>query len=694
MLPDIHLDEITFEEMLEKARNKIAGCYPAWTDFNYHDPGITLIELFAWLKEIQQYELNHVGDAHKRSYLHLLGTVQQGKKGAGTFVCVKASRELCVPKGVRFLASGISFETRERYILPGVSINCCFVRSDKKELLGYLDSEQMAIGNLLSFYPFGRQAEPGTCLYIGCSGPLPAKKELCLTVRVSEDRKKPRNPADADTVPLASFGCSYWNGSSYRPAKILRDETFGMLFDGQIRFLLEEEMALHKVDEEEGYFLRFKLEKSQYEMPPALSFLDLNTLKVTQKETVAAWLTAAREEGTEVYKAEHALCIRGEIRAFGEEDGLYRELRIKSLRREEKEGCVRIAIEKEEFDGGELKVLASRKEDWYDRHQVLGIGHGFPGECFLLDEDCVLQEELVILVEETERPGYYRRWEARESFAHSGPEDCHYRIDGVQGKILFGDGFHGMAPEGQVLLASYVRVLGEEGNIKAHRLLPDPEGILKDEKADNPWKASGGREEESIEEAFQRVRLMLFHNKSMVTAGDYEQEVCRTPGLKVESCRAIFGDGPLRQTAQIVVKPCSLEKRPQLTGAFIQNIQNHLEAKRLLGIRIQVLSPVYIHLAVYLEVTVHPQYQKAEEMIREAVKEYLSPMTAHFGRTASYSGLYGQIDRLPCVYEIRSLLMEARGNGVQKSPYGDIHFPGNGIAEEIEVQCSSSFAAE
>lgn len=40
MLPDIHLDQITFEEMLEQARNKIAGCYPEWTDFNYHDPEV------------------------------------------------------------------------------------------------------------------------------------------------------------------------------------------------------------------------------------------------------------------------------------------------------------------------------------------------------------------------------------------------------------------------------------------------------------------------------------------------------------------------------------------------------------------------------------------------------------------------------------------------------------------------------
>ena len=106
MLPDIHLDQNTFEELMEKAKSRIAGCYPRWTDFNYHDPGITLAELFAWLEEIQQYELNHIGDAHRRQYLKLLGESARHSRPARAFVCVPEGEALSVYAGTRMDASG------------------------------------------------------------------------------------------------------------------------------------------------------------------------------------------------------------------------------------------------------------------------------------------------------------------------------------------------------------------------------------------------------------------------------------------------------------------------------------------------------------------------------------------------------------------------------------------------------------
>lgn len=693
MLPDIHLDQITFEEMLEQARNKIAGCYPEWTDFNYHDPGITLIELFAWLKEIQQYGLDHVGDAHRMSCLHLLGADVRHRQGADAFVCVQTKQARTVPAGTRFLASGIVFETEDPQELPGIPVASCLALSPGGERLGYLDSEQMAMGNQVSFRPFGRLAEPGTCLYIRCGGPLPVKKELRLTVRVNEGRQRSRNPAGADTRPLAAYSLSSRSRSGIQRVKLLEDGTFGFLFDGQIRFLLEEEMEPWEVDQEEGYFLRFRLEESQYELPPAVSFLDLNTLKVKQKETAACWLSA-EENGDGTFRAAHALCICGELRVFLQEGEQYREIPAQIQLKDPGSGSVKIRPEGELPSGSRVHVLAGRKEDWYEGHRILGMGHGFPHECFLLDEPCISREELVILVEEPDRPGSFCRWEQRKSFGGSGPEDRHYCVDGMGGRILFGDGFHGMAPEGKILLASCVWVQGREGNIKAHRLCPDPSGPLGDLGADNPWRACGGRDEETVAQAFDRVRRELSSPGNLVTAEDYEQAVYQTPGLRIESCRAIFGDTSGKQTVQLVVKPCSLEKRPGLTKAFIQNIREHLEAGRLLGTRIQVLAPVYIRLLVYLEVVVYPQYQEAEEMIRKAVEEHLFPVKTRFGRTASCSGLYGQVDRLPCVSGIRSLLLEARGGGTEKSPYGDIRFPCNGIADEIEVQCSCSFARE
>lgn len=46
MLPDISLDEESYDEILDEAMNMVISKYPRWTDFNEHDPGITMLELW------------------------------------------------------------------------------------------------------------------------------------------------------------------------------------------------------------------------------------------------------------------------------------------------------------------------------------------------------------------------------------------------------------------------------------------------------------------------------------------------------------------------------------------------------------------------------------------------------------------------------------------------------------------------
>ena len=54
-------------------RRLIPKRVPEWTDENAHDPGITFIELFAWLTEMQRYFIGRVPDKNRRRFLDLLG---------------------------------------------------------------------------------------------------------------------------------------------------------------------------------------------------------------------------------------------------------------------------------------------------------------------------------------------------------------------------------------------------------------------------------------------------------------------------------------------------------------------------------------------------------------------------------------------------------------------------------------------
>ncbi|HEX2094584.1 MAG TPA: hypothetical protein VHG28_19420 [Longimicrobiaceae bacterium] len=69
-LPD--LDDLGYADLLEEARTLLPSFSPEWTNHNPSDPGITLVELFAWLAEMLVWRANQVPDASVQSFLKLL----------------------------------------------------------------------------------------------------------------------------------------------------------------------------------------------------------------------------------------------------------------------------------------------------------------------------------------------------------------------------------------------------------------------------------------------------------------------------------------------------------------------------------------------------------------------------------------------------------------------------------------------
>jgi hypothetical protein len=71
-LPLPRLDDRTFADLVDEARTLIPTYKPEWTNHNPSDPGITLIELFAWLAEMLIYRADQVPDRHRLVFLRLL----------------------------------------------------------------------------------------------------------------------------------------------------------------------------------------------------------------------------------------------------------------------------------------------------------------------------------------------------------------------------------------------------------------------------------------------------------------------------------------------------------------------------------------------------------------------------------------------------------------------------------------------
>ena len=54
------LDDLTYADLVGQAVARIPAVAPGWTDHNPGDPGITLLELFAWLAEMLVYQADQL----------------------------------------------------------------------------------------------------------------------------------------------------------------------------------------------------------------------------------------------------------------------------------------------------------------------------------------------------------------------------------------------------------------------------------------------------------------------------------------------------------------------------------------------------------------------------------------------------------------------------------------------------------
>ena len=71
-----NLDDRSFEDLMEEARSIIRRRCPEWTDLSPSDPGIVLLETYAYLTELMLYRLNKIPEKTSIEFLRFLGIEQ------------------------------------------------------------------------------------------------------------------------------------------------------------------------------------------------------------------------------------------------------------------------------------------------------------------------------------------------------------------------------------------------------------------------------------------------------------------------------------------------------------------------------------------------------------------------------------------------------------------------------------------
>src|SRR5438128_1207287 len=86
------IDNRRYQDLLNEALARIPVHNPEWTNFNKSDPGVTLVELFAFLTENLLYRANQIPERNRRKFLQLLGVPLQPSSSAVGLVTLTNDR--------------------------------------------------------------------------------------------------------------------------------------------------------------------------------------------------------------------------------------------------------------------------------------------------------------------------------------------------------------------------------------------------------------------------------------------------------------------------------------------------------------------------------------------------------------------------------------------------------------------------
>ena len=109
------IDDRRYQDLLNEALARIPVHNPEWTNFNKSDPGVTLLELFAFLTENLLYRSNQIPERNRRKFLQLLGVPLQPASSALGLVSFNNERgpleTITLNSGLEVRAGQVPFRT-------------------------------------------------------------------------------------------------------------------------------------------------------------------------------------------------------------------------------------------------------------------------------------------------------------------------------------------------------------------------------------------------------------------------------------------------------------------------------------------------------------------------------------------------------------------------------------------------------
>lgn len=697
-LPEINLDDQSYGDILKAAIGRIPWLYPEWTDFNAHDPGITILELLAWYKETQQYHLNFMQEETYRALIKLLGLKINGESCAECLVRLPFEEGARYPDGTRFESpDGASFELDGEIDPSEADLREMYIEGS-----AVTDVTQLLNDELIAVPPFNYAGEPGTSLLLRFE--KLGGGSLRLYMNVSDASKVARNPfgEDDDYQPRKLK----YSLEGYGELETLSDETHSLSVSGYLTLKLPEPEKRVKSDAgaglPEGYYLRIALADGDGGCEEIVRLLTVSAdlYRAKQLRTLAKTVEKQADDGKLVF--DDALSLDGEVLVFTAdrkaEDGL-KQAEIVSVEAGGGRKTIEAALDGRSLGGKVICVTL----DPLMCGEMLFDSSGLPNQTVMLNtmSQTALSSRLTLICDTLMRDGSVSPavWTLTGNLKAHGPRDRVFAYDPSSSEVTFGDGLNGaIPPKGKkaILVSSLEISLCGGGNLPSGRFTS---WVSSDQKF---WhtEAVGGVNAERAADAIKRLPELLDTPKKCASLADYERLALSTPGLRIASAKAIpcyDPDSPVDTLSKasskdspavtIAVLPYS-DIDDEKNGAghalpdrrFLERVAEYVGRYRPVCSVVRIIAPRYLAVSVSVKLAAYSGegFKKEAE---KALGDYFSRdgMFA-IGRDISRDSLTAALYKLGGVKRVIGLEIKALDAGAYQSADGTLRIPQNAAA--------------
>ena len=665
-LPTPVLDDRSFQSIVDEAKKRIPQYCEEWTDHNVSDPGITLVELFAWMTEMVMYRMNQVPDLHYVKLMEMLGVTLKGPVPAEApvsfWLTAPQENPVLLPAGTEVASTQteterpIIFTTDEdfRILPPELTHVTSNVATETVGETRYVehDLRRLQTGLDEGLDVFSSVPQVGDALYFGFEADL-SHHLLGLRFECDTAGGAGIDPTIPPYVWEAATGLPH---KRWQECDVDEDTTQGLNTSGRIRLHLPK-MRLYRVNGEARFWVRLRIK----DISPAEREQGMRPYEVSPK---VQQVNAASWGGTTL--ATHAQVIKNEL---------------------------------------------------------LGRSEGLPGQRFKLRQTPVLSRQPgeTVVVEVREERAH--EWTEVSDFADSDKSDRHFTLDSVSGEVRFGPAIrqpdesikrYGVVPPrgANVIFKEYRTGGGVRGNVDAGVLDTLKTAVPYIARVANRRPAKGGRDAESLEAAMMRVPSLLRSRSRAVTESDFEflalqalpDAIARVRCLQARSSNN--SEVAPGQVYVLVIPNVRYEAgylapdELRMPDEDIASLSAYLNEHRLLTTRLNVRTPAYRWVSVRVRLGADPaaDRERLEEDVMNRLYRFLNPLTGGpegegwpFGRDLFVGDVYQALQGIDGILFTRSVELYAATPGGERAgePVERIDIVAHGVVasgvHEIEL---------